>query len=94
MQVVCIDDTNKPDIIPQDEWIEEGQTYTVIGITKMGLQDGLGYNLEEVALTDKSAPYEYYNAERFAIIFDISLKKVFEEREEEELMEPADFDLI
>ena len=94
MQVVCIDDTNKPDIISQDEWIEEGQTYTVIGIKKMGLQDGLGYDLEEVALTDKSAPYEYYNAERFAIIFDISLKEVFEEREEEELIEPADFDLI
>ena len=94
MQVVCINDKNKPDIIPQDEWIEEGQTYTVIGIKKMGLQETLGYDLEEVALTDKSAPYEYYDAERFAIIFDISLRQVFEEEEEEEIIEPADFDLI
>jgi len=94
MQVVCINDKNKPDIIPQDEWIEEGQTYTVIGIKKMGLQETLGYDLEEVALTDKSAPYEYYDAERFAIIFDISLRQVFEEEKEEEIIEPADFDLI
>mgnify|MGYP003645227369 CR=1 FL=1 len=32
MQAICIDDKNKPEIIPQDEWIEEGIVYTVTGV--------------------------------------------------------------
>jgi len=95
MQVVCINDKNKPDIIPQEEWIEEGNVYTVVSIRKMGLQhETLGYELEEVALTERSAPFEFYDAERFAILFDVSLRQVLQEEEEEEFIEPADFDLI
>ena len=97
MQVVCINDKDKPAIIPQEEWIEEGNVYTVVSIRKMGLQhETLGYELEEVALTERSAPFEFYDAERFAILFDVSLRQVFQEEEkvEEEFIEPADFDLI
>lgn len=95
MQVVCINDKNKPNIIPQEEWIEEGTIYTVIGVRKMGFQrETLGYELEEVTLTEESAPYEFYDAERFAILFDVSLRQVLQEEKKEEFIEPADFDLI
>ena len=95
MQVVCINDKNKPSIIPDCEWIQEGEVYTVIGIKRMGLQSGtLGYELEEVTLTDRSAPFEYYDADRFEVLFDVSLRTVLSEDLEDELVEPADFDLI
>ena len=49
-----------------EEWIQEGDVYTVIAIDKMGLQFGkIGFKLEEIELTDSSFPYEYYDAERF-----------------------------
>jgi hypothetical protein len=36
MQVVCINDENRPKRISPYEWIKEGEIYTVIEITKMG----------------------------------------------------------
>ena len=97
MQVVCINDKNKPDIIPEEEWISEGEIYTVISIHQMGLQAGkLGYELEEITLTEKSAPYEFFDANRFEIIFEVSLRDVLSEdlEEDDDIIEPADFDLI
>ena len=52
MQVVCINDENRPKMISPYEWIEEGKTYTVVEISKMGLQAGrFGYKLKEVQLS-------------------------------------------
>ena len=66
MQVVCINDENRPKRISPYEWIELGKTYTVVEISKMGLQAGkFGYKLKEVQLSEQSFPYEYYNADRF-----------------------------
>tara|TARA_R110002020_G_scaffold115034_5_gene264579 strand:+ start:3622 stop:3903 length:282 start_codon:yes stop_codon:yes gene_type:complete len=93
MQAICIDDKNKPEIIPQDEWIEEGIVYTVTGVHKMVLQSTkLGFELKEIQLTEDSAPYEFYDAERFLLIFnpnniDFIIKK-------SKITEPANFDLI
>ena len=91
MQVVCINDENRPKRISPYEWIELGKTYTVIEITKMGLQAGkFGYKLKEVQLSEQSFPYEYYNSDRFVPI--ISLQQVLREEEPEELV--ADLDLV
>jgi hypothetical protein len=66
MQVICIDDSNRPKRISPLEWITEGKVYTVVEIAKMNLQNNkLGYRLKEVQLSEQSFPYEYYNAERF-----------------------------
>tara|TARA_R110000824_G_scaffold220267_5_gene407391 strand:+ start:1811 stop:2131 length:321 start_codon:yes stop_codon:yes gene_type:complete len=66
MRVICTNSEGKPDNISFEEWIQEGDVYTVTAIDKMGLQFGkIGFKLEEIELTDSSFPYEYYDAERF-----------------------------
>jgi len=91
MQVVCINADNIPKRISPYEWIEEGKIYTVIEVTKMGLQAGkFGYKLKEVQLSEQSFPYEYYNSDRFVPL--ISLQQVLREEEPEELV--ADLDLV
>jgi hypothetical protein len=91
MQVICINADNKPKRVSPYEWIEEGKIYTVIEITKMGLQAGrFGYKLKEVQLSEQSFPYEYYDADRFVPV--ISLQQVLKEEQPEEVV--ADLDLV
>ena len=91
MQVVCINDENRPKRISPYEWIEEGKTYTVVEVSKMGLQAGkFGYKLKEVQLSEQSFPYEYYNSDRFVPL--IPLQQVLREEEPEELV--ADLNLV
>ena len=91
MQVICINDENRPKRISPYEWIEEGKTYTVIEISKMGLQAGkFGYKLKEVQLSEQSFPYEYFNAERFLPVE--FLAKALKEEKVEEIS--ADLELI
>jgi len=89
--VICINDENRPKKISPYEWIEEGKTYTVVEVSKMGLQAGkFGYKLKEVQLSEQSFPYEYYNADRFLPIE--TLVQVAEELKSEEI--PADLELV
>ena len=91
MQVVCINDENRQKRISPYEWIKEGEIYTVIEISKMGLQAGrFGYKLKEVQLSEQSFPYEYYNSDRFVPL--IPLQQVLREEEPEELL--ADLELV
>jgi hypothetical protein len=91
MQVICINDENKPKRISPYEWIEEGKTYTVVEVSKMGLQAGkFGYKLKEVQLSEQSFPYEYYNADRFVPVEP--LKQALKEERVEEIS--ADLELV
>ena len=91
MQVICINDENRPKKISPYEWIEEGKTYTVVEISKMGLQAGkFGYKLKEVQLSEQSFPYEYYNADRFVPVEP--LKQALKEERVEEIS--ADLELV
>jgi hypothetical protein len=91
MQVICIDSSDKPKRISPYEWIIEGTVYTVVEISKMGLQAGkFGYKLKEVQLSEQSFPYEYYNAERFLPVE--FLAKALKEEKVEEIS--ADLELI
>ena len=91
MQVICINDENRPKRISPYEWIEEGKTYTVVEVSKMGLQAGkFGYKLKEVQLSEQSFPYEYYNADRFVPI--VPLKQALKEERVEEIS--ADLELV
>ena len=84
MQVICINDENRPKRISPYEWIEEGKTYTVVEISKMGLQAGkFGYRLKEIQLSEQSFPYEYYNADRFVPVEP--LKQALREEQVEEI---------
>ena len=63
-QVVCIDDTNKPNDIPLSKWIKKGITYTVIEVSKMSIQGGmLGFKLSEINI-DEYFPYQYFAARK------------------------------
>tara|TARA_R110000868_G_scaffold224055_7_gene475955 strand:+ start:3665 stop:3934 length:270 start_codon:yes stop_codon:yes gene_type:complete len=73
MKVLCINDTDKPVKISEENWIKQGKIYTVIEVTKMGLQKGqLGYKLAEVSIPEKSFPYEYYSSSRFGFLIEIT----------------------
>jgi len=86
MKVICIDSSKKPNKISADEWIKEGVVYTVIHAVKMGLQAGkVGFKLKEVNLTEKSFPYEFYDATRFLPIEGLIADAKVEEEMELEL---------
>lgn len=74
MKAICIDNSDKPEGILEEEWLEEGMVYTVVEVVEMALQDGLlGLALKEVKLTKQSAPYKYYSIERFLLVPEGSL---------------------
>jgi hypothetical protein len=89
-QVVCINDSDKPDGIPMSRWIKKGITYTVIEVAKLRMQGGmLGYKLEEINIDD-CFPYQFFSANRFALLVTPSqlwaeqtLKKLLEEAKKE-----------
>lgn len=91
MMVICIDSDNKPQNIPIEEWVKEGDMYNVTRIVKMSLQkDIYGFLLKEVQLSSKSFPYELYNSSRFLPIGILSNMK-----EEEKInIEEACLELI
>ena len=69
MKAICIDSSNKPEGISEYEWLEEGMVYTITEVVEMALQGGkLGVAVEEVKLTEASAPYKYYSLERFLLV--------------------------
>ena len=89
MKAICIDSSKKPAKIPIEQWIKEGETYTITKVVKMGLQDGrYGVLLKEVQMSADCFPYEYYDADRF-----LPLDILTEVREEETVKE-ADLELI
>jgi len=93
MKVICIDNSKKPKNVPIEEWVQEGDTYTVTRIVRMGLQkDIYGFLLKEVQLSSRSFPYELYDSSRFLPIDLLSMMK--EEKEEEVIIEQACLELI
>jgi hypothetical protein len=94
-KVICINDSNKPNDIPNNQWIKQGHIYTVTKILKLKIQgDKIGFLLAEVNL-DGCAPWLAYASERFGIITSIivnedmawaekELNRLLEEAEEEE----------
>jgi hypothetical protein len=91
MRAICIDASNKPSKIPDNEWVVEGEVYTITRVVRMGLQDNkFGVLLKEVKLSSNSFPYELYDAERFLPI-DL-LSQAFEETRE--TVKEADLELI
>jgi hypothetical protein len=82
MRVICKNNKNKPNKIPLSQWLVEDQFYTVVRVMNMGIQaNTYGYELEEINL-DGCFPYEYYNANRFAVVSTSKTEKaeeIFEE---------------
>ena len=91
MKAICIDSSNKPNKIPIEEWVVQGEVYTIIKTVKMGLQDNkYGVLLKEVQLSSQSFPYELYDAVRFLPLDILASTK----EEEEVTVKEADLELI
>ena len=91
MRAICIDASNRPSKVPENEWVVEGEVYTITRVVRMGLQDNkFGVLLKEVKLSDESFPYELYDSERF-LPLDL-LSQAFEETKE--TVKEADLELI
>ena len=91
MKVICIDNSKKPKNVPVKEWVQEGDTYTVTRIVRMGLQkDIYGFLLKEVQLSSRSFPYELYDSSRFLPISILSNMK----EEEKVNIEDVNLELI
>jgi hypothetical protein len=91
MKVICIDADNKPKNVPVEEWVQEGDMYTVTRIVRMGLQkDIYGFLLKEVQLSSRSFPYELYDSSRFLPIGILSDMK----EEEKVNIEDVNLELI
>ena len=89
--MICIDANNKPQNIPIEEWVKEGDMYNVIKIVRMGLQkDIYGFLLKEVQLSSRSFPYELYDSSRFLPIGILSDMK----EEEKVNIEDVNLELI
>lgn len=76
MKVVCINDGNRPKQIPPEKWIVKGNVYTVIHTTSMNIQrNKIGLKLAEIDLGQSCFPYEYFDADRFAMAIEAPVLK-------------------
>lgn len=67
MEVICINDSNKPKEIPSDCWIKEGEIYNVVQILRMERQKGIfGFVLAEISLPE-NCPFDSFDSRRFAL---------------------------
>lgn len=96
MKVICINSKDRPDNISPEEWVEEGEIYTIKEIATMGLQHNtLGYKFEEIELSKDSFPYEYYNANRFMFLDHLFQKgTMLKETEKDYSSEDVNLDMI
>lgn len=66
IEAICINDRQRPKEVPVDKWIKKGETYHIIYTVWSITSKELGVHIDEIALDDCCAPYEYYRASRFA----------------------------
>ena len=82
IKVICIDDKNRPNEVPLNRWIKEGEAYHIIQIDKLNAQGGIyGCKLAEID-NDDLAPYQYFRLTRFAVPMTI--------QDEEEVLDQID----
>lgn len=71
VDVLCVDDSDRPDEIPLEKWINKDQVYTVIRIVNIIPIPGVlstptvGFELLEITLDETNYPYLYFNSDRF-----------------------------
>ena len=87
--VICVNDSNRPDGIPTSKWVKKGEIYTVILVGRMLMQNGcMGFKLKQLNIDD-CFPYQFFSAERFRMLQDADmwtesiLNKIAEEAEDE-----------
>tara|TARA_B100001287_G_C22456805_1_gene423142 strand:- start:154 stop:483 length:330 start_codon:yes stop_codon:yes gene_type:complete len=80
LKVICIDASNKPEEIPEDLWVKQDEIYTIKDVARLAIQgDKIGYKFEEIELDESCFPYEFYNADRFMFLLDVTIAAVLED---------------
>lgn len=85
-KIMCINDLNKPQEIPQDKWPQAGEVYTLIGVQFLLSSNSLGFELAEITLDESCFPYHYFNPERFVPVEETELNAL--EAELDEILYP------
>lgn len=86
IKIMCVDDANKPQEIPQDKWITRGEVYTLIGVQPLLSSNSMGFELAEIKLGEECFPYHYFNPNRFIPIEETELDAL--EAELDEILYP------
>ena len=63
---ICINNSNKPNDIPNNKWLKKNQEYHVIYTITVLPQRQLAFHLAEIELDETCYPYQYFLANRFA----------------------------
>jgi len=66
VKCICIDDTNRPEEIPESKWVKLGGIYTITFIHYHSLQGVMACDLKEITLTPECYPFETFKLSRFA----------------------------
>ena len=63
--VICLDSKGKPESIKTQDWLIEGESYTVVKIIRAKIQNKMGFVLEEIQTNDPL--FFGYDVARFGI---------------------------
>lgn len=66
MNVICINDKDRPNDIPSSRWIKKGNKYTIIKVCYMVQQSIYGCKIEELN-NDDLFPWSFFALNRFAV---------------------------
>jgi hypothetical protein len=72
VEILCINDKDRPSEIPISKWVKEGEKYNVIRIVNIIPIPGfdhtkkIGFELLEIDLDESNEPYAYFDSKRFA----------------------------
>lgn len=73
MEILCINDKNRPSEIPIEKWVKQGKKYNLLRVVEINPIEGfeetasIGYELVEITLDETNLPYLYFDSSRFAI---------------------------
>ena len=86
MRIMCINDKNRPQEIPANKWVVNGEVYTLIAVQPLLSSNSMGFELAEIQLGEDCFPYHYFNPERFVPVEQAELDAL--EAELDEILYP------
>ena len=86
MRIMCINDKNRPQEIPANKWVVNGEVYTLIAVQPLLSSNSMGFELAEIQLGEDCFPYHYFNPERFIPVEQAELDAL--EAELDEILYP------
>jgi hypothetical protein len=78
LKLICIDDKNKPEEIPDEKWVKYGETYTLINVQFLDVDNMMGFEIAEITLDKSCFPYHYFTPDRFIPKDDEELEQLDE----------------